>query len=286
MSTIKGYRAMIADTYRHLGRPDPGCDKHLSGLIANLERRRPVVRSLVPRWNLPWVLTWLNTERFEPLPRASLGDLTRKTCFLVALATAARVSELHALSVADGCFQKRQDGSIDLLPDPSFLAKNRLPSAAAQTIHLVPLKSAENAVQARLQDPVRALKIYRRRTKEARGDRTRLFLPIKEGKADISAQTISSWLRSVISSAYADLSPQAAKLLRIRAHEVRAVSTSLALQRNCAVQDIIQAVGWRSNSTFARFYMRDLSTQREELNMVGDIVAAQAALSGSAAEQP
>lgn len=275
---------MIADTYRHLGRPDPGCDKHLSDLMANFEYRRPVVRSLTPRWNLPWVLTWLNSERFEPLPLASLADLTRKTCFLVALATAARVSEIHALSVAEGCFQKRSDGSIDLLTDPQFIAKNRLPSVGVQTIRLVSLKSVDGSSQARMQDPARALKIYVRRTKEIRGDRTRLFLPIREGKLDISAQTISSWLRSVITGAYADISPQAAKILRIRAHEIRAVSASVAFQRNCALRDIIRAVGWRSDSTFARCYLRDLSSQRGELNLVGTVAAAQTSLPGSAAE--
>ena len=68
ISTIKGYRSMIATTYRHLGRPDPGKDNDLYDLIASLERRRPVVRSLVPRWNLPWVLKWLSSERSSPSP--------------------------------------------------------------------------------------------------------------------------------------------------------------------------------------------------------------------------
>ena len=67
---------MIADTYRHWGEQDPGQDKDLSDLLAHLERQRPVTRSLTPRWNLPLVLNWLSTERFEPLGQAPLREVS------------------------------------------------------------------------------------------------------------------------------------------------------------------------------------------------------------------
>ena len=279
--TIKGYRSMIADTYRHLGLPNPGADKDLSDLLANLERRRPVRRQLIPNWNLPWVLTWLASERFEPLEMAPLKELTYKTCFLLALATASRVSEIHALSADKNYLQKRADGSIHLVTDPSFIAKNRLPSVGTQEVLLQPLRSSEDDPMARLHDPVRALRTYLRRTRSLRNGRSRLFLPIRRDKEDISIQTISAWLRAVISEAYNDLSPGGAKRLRIRAHEIRAISTSLALQRNCSIKDIVTAVGWRSDSTFARFYLRNLHSQREGLELVGELAASQKALPAS-----
>ena len=181
-STIKGYRSMIADTYRHLGKQDPGQDKDLSDLLAHLERQRPVTRSLVPRWNLPLVLNWLSTERFEPLGQAPLREVTWKTCFLLALATAARVSEIHALSVTDECLQKRRDGSVLLLTNPAFIAKNRLPSVGAQSICLQPIKKVDTSPIARLHCPVRALKIYLRRTKEKRGGEDAPLSPNPTGK--------------------------------------------------------------------------------------------------------
>ena len=273
-STIKGYRSMIATTYRHLGRPDPGKDNDLSDLIANLERRRPVVRSLVPRWNLPWVLKWLSSERFEPLSLAPLREVTLKTCFLLALATAARVGELHALSTREDCLQKRQDGSYHLMTDPAFIAKNRLPSVGSQSIHLVPIKSVDRSPFAQFQCPVRALRIYLHRTKQKRGGRTRLFLPLRENRQDITIQSISSWIRQVIKGAYDDLSPTGSKDLRIKAHEVRAVSASVALMRNCALKDILDAVSWKSDSVFARCYLRDMSAQRTDLDSLGAVAAA------------
>ena len=272
---------MLAGTYRHLGVSDPGRDQDLSDLMSFFENSRPTVRSLLPRWNLPWVLNWLSTERFEPLSQAPLKEVTLKTCFLLSLATAARVSELHALSTAPECLQKRIDGSVQLMTDPAFIAKNRLPSAAAQSICLQPIKSVDNSRRAQLQCPVRALKTYLRRTKELRNGRTRLFLPLKHGKEDITAQAISSWIREVIRSAYENISQEAAAGLKIRAHEVRAVSASVALLRNCAVKEIIKAVSWRSDSVFARFYLRDMSGQVRDLDRLGAVSVAQHVLPAS-----
>ena len=87
--------------------------------------------------------------------------------------------------------------------------------------------------------------------------------------------TLSHWLRSTIREAYSELSPSKAKLLKIRAHEIRAVASSVALERNVAITDIIRSVGWRSDSVFARHYLRDLSSWRSSLNDVGPISAAQ-----------
>jgi hypothetical protein len=49
-------------------------------------------------------------EPFEPMDRASLKFVTLKTVFLVALATAQRRSELHALSMKRSPLIKRGGG--------------------------------------------------------------------------------------------------------------------------------------------------------------------------------
>ncbi|KAH3877749.1 hypothetical protein DPMN_001627 [Dreissena polymorpha] len=49
------------------------------------------------------------------------------------MASAKRRSEIHALSIEDGhlCFDS-SDGSVTLLCQPGFLAKNQLPSMASK----------------------------------------------------------------------------------------------------------------------------------------------------------
>ena len=56
------------------------------------------VRTDSVAWNVDVVLNFLCSERFEPLSSTSLKDMTWKTLFLVTLALAKRVSELHAFS--------------------------------------------------------------------------------------------------------------------------------------------------------------------------------------------
>lgn len=272
--TIKGYRSMLSDTYRHHGLFDVGRDKDLSDLMANFERSRPRSTVLFPRWNLAIVLRWLNSAEFEPLEQCSIKNLTLKTCFLIALASASRVSELHALSADPAYLQHRDDGSIRLLTEPGFIAKNRLPSVGVQAVVIHPLPVAQDSVES-LQDPVRALSLYLKRTKARRQRSSRLFQHWLESKPDIAPQTISKWLRSVIKMAYRAESTPLQGADAPRAHEIRAIASSLAFDRNLATKEIIQAVGWRSQSTFGRFYLRDLNAQREALNNLGPVAVAQ-----------
>lgn len=266
---------MISDTFRHHGRCDIGQDKDLSDLLANFDFNRPKSLILFPKWNLSWVLTWLNSDKFEPLAHTSLKLLSFKTCFLVALASACRVSELHALSSDPNYLQFRSDGSVVLLTQPGFVSKNRLPSLGNQKVVIRSLSSIDKSRTASMQDPVRALKTYLKRTKASRDTRTRHFLPVKAGKRDITPQALASWLKWVIRSAYSELSPDQSRLLKIHAHEIRAISASLAFARNFLIRDIIDAVGWHAESTFSSFYLRDLTSQRQTLNLVGPVSAAQ-----------
>ena len=65
--------------------------------MKSFEIQRPVQRSLFPKWDLAYVLTSVCKEPYEPLHKASLLHLTQKTAFLLALATARRVSEIQPL---------------------------------------------------------------------------------------------------------------------------------------------------------------------------------------------
>ena len=192
--TIRGYRSMIADTYRHHGLYEVGKDKDLSDLMVNFDRSRPKTSVLFPCWNLARVLTWLNSQTFELLDSASVSDLTLKTCFLISLASACWISEVHALSTEPDYLQFRDDGSVLLLTHPAFISKNRLPSVGAQSacVHPLPVERDSSEI---LHDLVCALTIYPRRTKPWRDGGTRLFLPIKQRKRDILLQIISSCLK-------------------------------------------------------------------------------------------
>ena len=68
-------------------------------LIRSFELQRPVQRSLTPKWDLSWVLVCLLKAPYEPRDKVSKLHVRFKTAFLLALATAKRCSEIHALAM-------------------------------------------------------------------------------------------------------------------------------------------------------------------------------------------
>ena len=107
----------------------------LSELIRSFELQHPVQRSLTPKWDLSWVLVSLQKAPYEPLQKASKLHVTLKTAFLLALATAKRCSETHALAMDSNHLRFNQSGgSVSLIVQTGFLAKNQLLSVCPDPI--------------------------------------------------------------------------------------------------------------------------------------------------------
>ena len=78
--------------------PEISTSPVLHDLLRSFRVEAPARSVTPPSWDLLKVLEYLKSPVFEPLHQSSLRDLTWKTLFLVALASAKRVSELQALS--------------------------------------------------------------------------------------------------------------------------------------------------------------------------------------------
>ena len=281
ISTIKGYRSMISNTLKFKTGNRIGSNPVLSELIRSFELQRPVQRSLTPKWDLSWVLVCLQKLPFEPLDKASKFHVTIKTAFLLALATAKRCSEIHALAMDSQHLRFNQsDGSVSLILKSGFLAKNQLPSVKPDPIVVPSLaRICKWEHTDRLLCPVRALKFYLKMTSSYRQNRTRLFLPIK-GNKDISKDTISRWISYTVKLAYRKLTKRDISFLKIKAHEVRALSSSWAFFDKVPLNDIHQAAVRNSSLTFAKFYLSDMSQQAQNLQSLGPIVVAQKVVGG------
>ena len=97
VSSIKAYRSMLALVFR-FKLPELGEHHVLRDLIRSFAVERPACAPLPPSWDLNIVLHHLMSSSYEPLESLSLRSLSKKTLFLVSLATAKRVGELQALS--------------------------------------------------------------------------------------------------------------------------------------------------------------------------------------------
>ena len=105
-------------------------------------------------------------------------------------------------------------------------------------------------------------------------NRTRLFLPIK-GNQDISKASVSRWVSYTIKLSYREPTHRDISFLKIKAHEVRALSSSLGFFDEVPLNEILRATVWNQSSSFAKFYLRDGSQQAANLHTSGPIVVTQ-----------
>ena len=284
VSTIKGYRSTISNTLKYKTGYDFGSHPVLSELIKSFAKQRPVDRSLAPKWDLAFVLSHMCKAPFEALDKASLFHLSVKTVFLVTLATARRVSEVHAFSIdSDHLRFSNLDGSLILRTIVGFLAKNQLPSRAPDSITFSKLsnfcRKSDNFN--RMLCPVGAVKIYLNKTKSLRKHRKRLFIPT-QGDQDLAKPTFSRWVKYAIKYAYGSISKNPNRLFKPRAHELRAFSASWAYMNYISLEEILKSGVWSSSSLFASHYLRDFREQTENLRAMGPIIAAQKVVGGYA----
>lgn len=246
-----------------MGLWDSSWDGVLSALMRGISIECPKTFRISPKWDIGLVVNFLAS--LEPLLAVSEELLTLKTIFLVSMACAARVSEIHAIS--DEVVFAEDGSQAALRVDPSFLAKTQIPGSKPRPMIIPALPDdADKAVC-----PVRCIRVYLGRTKKRRGERHALFLPWKEGyeRSLPKKRSVAAWLSRTVSLAYEEAGRQAPD--RIPAHELRALSTSLAYDRGVALEDFVAAGIWRSHSTFRRHYFRDVSSVSDLT--VGAVVA-------------
>ena len=107
-------------------------------------------------------------------------------------------------------------------------------------------------------DPVRVLKCYQKTTKMFRNfgqDQAKLglFISFMEPHKPVTSQTIAKWIVRVIKLAYLD------SIVKVKGHSTGAIGPSWALFNGASVSSILDAADWFKESTFVRFYLRELN---------------------------
>lgn len=261
-SYVKQHRSAINTTISQMGisRQDSACvSSLLKGMDVEEAAKRRQVKS--PQWDVHIVLAFLKKPQFS-LANISSKWLHWKTLFLVALATARRPCELHAFSALPGDYSFEADGSITLRFIPEFVAKTQKPSDPVIFTSVKPLASSlPEGHEDRELCPVAFLKAYLQRTSTFRApSQRRVFISYNPGyEKDISRATLSGWVAKVVSAAYTSLSAEVSKP---RAHELRAIATSLARVHSASMETIMHSAFWRRWNTFTKFYLRNVARRR------------------------
>ena len=274
VSAVKGYCSALNSVLALKGR-DLAASREITTLLRSFARSVNPVELRPPAWDVSLVLQSLTGAPYEPLRTCEELFLAQKTLFLLALASAKRIGELHALSYRVS--HTRDWGEVSFAFVTGFVAKTQDPSSLAprfEGFSVPALTNARKNRNGRLLCPVRAVKVYLDRTAPHRPRCERLFVTAGRSTKEISKTTVSFWLRKTISRAY-ELSGTALPVPAPRARETRGIAPSILFRKNFAVDQVLKAGTWRRHTTFTRHYLRDIAHKSLDTFHLGPVVAAQ-----------
>ena len=166
----------------------------------------------------------------------TLQQLSYKTVCLVMLLSGSRVHCIHAFSTL--CMQRYEGHTFY----PTVLLKHSRPKFRGKPI------TYKNYPHNPRLCVVRALDEYiKRKTTLASSDA--LFLTHRKPHKPAHRDTIARWLKDSLKQA---------GINNYTAHSYRAASTSLAFNRNLSIKDIMQQGQWTAESTWSRYYQKEI----------------------------
>ena len=276
VSAVKGYCSALNSVLALKGR-DLAASREITTLLRSFSRSINPVELRPPAWDISLVLQSLTGAPYEPLRTCEERFLAQKTLLLLALASAKRIGELHALSYRVS--HTRDWGEVSFAFVTGFVAKTQDPSSLAprfEGFSVPALPNARKNRNGRLLCPVRVVKVYLDRTAPHRPRCERLFVTAGRSKKEIAKTTVSFWLRKTISRAY-ELSGTALPVPPPpRARETRGIAPSILFRKNFALDQVLKAGTWRRLTTFTRHYLRDIAHKSLDTFHLGPLVAAQA----------
>ena len=245
--TITGYRSMLSSILPRVEGFPIGQHPHIIRLLKGIFNERPPLKKLVPEWDLCLVLGCLRKPPFEPLKDASLKHVTWKTCFLVAITTFRRCSDLQSLQLGEETVNVQRKGVTFIR---TGMAKQDRPSHVSSNI-FVPAFTKD-----KLLDPKRALTYYLRRTENFRNaDRLKVFIAVNKPHKPVSCKTISRWITDTIKFCYRTEGKTPG---RVHGHQTRSYGPSWARFKGTSSKDIMEAADWSRETTFVKYYLTDV----------------------------
>ena len=194
VSAVKGYSSALDSVLALKGR-DLASSREITMLLSSFSRSIVPVELRPPAWNIALVLQSLIGAPYEPLRTFDERFLAQKMLFLLALASAKRIGELHTLSHRVSHSRGWAEVSFSFVP--GFVAKTQGPSSFAPRLEgfTVPaLSNARNNRNGRLLCPVPAVRCYLDRTAAHRPFCERFFVTAGRCKKEISKTAVSFWL--------------------------------------------------------------------------------------------
>ncbi|XP_071483612.1 uncharacterized protein [Diadema antillarum] len=220
----------------------------LSRFMRGVFQLRPPRPRYSEIWDVNIVFRYLRS--LAPANSLSLKQLTMKLCMLLALISTQRVQTLHCLNL---------DSMILKQSMVSFKVNEHLKQSRPGNFGLDILLKAYPPD--RRLCVVTYIKAYLRRTKEIRGEESHLFISFRKPFKRVTAQTISRWIKEIMTGAGIDTT-------MFSAHSTRAASSSAANRADAPIPLILAKAGWSKERTFRKFYDKPLQEEGQCLSQL------------------
>ena len=201
-------------------------------IVKGVFNNRPSLPKYCDTWEVDTVIDMLG--KWPDAEQLSLMKLTLRTLMLIALLSGQRGQTLHSLTVDD----------VKMYKSKCVLVYSSLLKQSKPGTHLKPLEIP--CFENKRLCAVHHLHLYLKKTSSLRTGKA-LFISCIKPYAPVKRDTISRWIKEVLTMAGIDVT-------KYSAHSTRAASTSAALSRGAQINTVLQAGGWSNKSTFTRFY--------------------------------
>ncbi|XP_068229258.1 uncharacterized protein [Palaemon carinicauda] len=227
-------------------------DSYFSSIPKACARLRPLDRPQKVSWSLNNVLKLASDTDNES---CSYITLLRKTLFLSAMASGARISELAALSRNPENIDFLPTGEVLLTPDRAFLAKNEDPQNRWSPWKIISLPQDPSLC------PVTTLRTFLARS----ATRSSGPLFIREQGGTMTIQGIRQQILYFIKHANPESFPHA--------HDIRSIATSINYFQNMDFDDLKKYTGWKSPMVFKRHYLKNLQALKYPTVAAGSLIS-------------
>ena len=224
----------------------------ISRFMSGVFNRKPTFPRYAETWDSQTVLNHL--KGYPDIKEMTLKQLTLKMTMIMALVTAQRTQTLKLLSIED----------MQVKPGEYFF----------QITSLLKQTSASGGRHRHLQPVIfkkynhdkslcvfSLLEEYIARSVKLRGSCSQLLLCHVKPNGPASKDTISRWLKQVMTASGLDTSI-------FKPHSTRSAATAAAKVADVPLDEIMATAGWRTSSVFAVFYNKPLSSDKSFVSSV------------------
>ena len=239
-------------TLENMGNMTIGQHPLVQRLVKGVFHERPSLPRYHNTWDTYKVSQFLKT--FASLTEIKLRELTYKLIMLCALVTGQRCQSLHLMNL---------DTMIKSASSYRFVIHNLVKQSApgkAQPVLVLPKFDEDERLCV-----YSVLEEYVQRTNSIRNNESQLFISFAKPHKKVSKDTIARWTKHVMSLSGIDTSV-------FKPHSTRAASTSKASKCSVPISHIMSAASWASDSTFHKFYKREVGQLQDSAHTFGQAI--------------